>query len=190
MSSRIRSKPKRRRLVEINRQAAAYEPQKGRRGGGLRHRGSTGGDRNLRLSLNRERRRRGGVGKLVFEDAGVEELAEDETAGGGEVEVEGDAGGGDRRREVSLGLRSAEGASGTVVGERSLFWRVEGAEPNPRLLPWVAYLGGVATPWPLSHPSVVSLAIRRHEMKQRKPSHPQTQKKKAQEKDRESSGGM
>ena len=109
----------------------------------------------------------------IFEDADVEELVEDEAAGGDgrpavvvevvvgggrciEVEREADGGGG-RRREVGLGLGAAEGAGGAVVCHGGLLGGVKGAKPDTCLLPGIANLGGVSPPWPLPHSPVVTL---------------------------------
>lgn len=99
----------------------------------------------------------------VSENGGVEELAEDEAArgdvgpaviGGRDVEVEAER---RRRREVGLGLGTAEGAGGAIVGEGGLLGSIECAQPDTCLLPWVSYFCGVASPWSLPNPSVVSL---------------------------------
>lgn len=100
----------------------------------------------------------------ISENGGVEEVAEDEAAGGDvvgpaviggrDVEVEAE---GRRRREVGLGLGTAEGAGGAIVGEGGLLGSIECAQPDTCLLPWVSYFCGVASPWSLPNPSVVSL---------------------------------
>lgn len=88
---------------------------------------------------DRRRRRRINDAGNVLEDAGVEELIEDETAGGdgrpamvvveiggGSVEVEAEATGRNRRRrEVGLGLGTTEGTGGAVVGKSCLLGSVE-----------------------------------------------------------------
>lgn len=121
--------------------------------------------------------------RRVVENAGVEKLGEDEAAGGDGgpavvviggrgVEVEAETGGDRRRREVGLGLGTAEGTGGAVVGKGSLLGGIKCAQPNARLLPRVANLGGVASPRSLPNAPVVSLASgrrrRRHETRRRR----------------------
>jgi len=111
---------------------------------------------------------------------GLEELDEAATGevrmpGGLEIEVEGGRRRWRRRRrwwrreegEVGLGFDAAERAGGAVVGQSRLFGSVEGAEPDPRLLPWVTNLGGVTAPWTLSHPPVVGLPCRHFDLPER-----------------------
>lgn len=115
-------------------------------------------------------------GAHVLQNSGVQEVSENKaTRGsgpvtGGEVEVQRKAGG-HGSREVGLGLGSSERPGGSVVGECSFFRCVECAQPHPCLLPWISYLRCVASPRPLSDPSVVSLAARSgrgsHEWKKR-----------------------
>ncbi|PON39391.1 hypothetical protein PanWU01x14_305700 [Parasponia andersonii] len=62
-----------------------------------------------------------------------------------------------RRGEVGLGLGSAEGASRRVVGTRRVVGGVEGAEPDPGLLPGVSDLGRESPPRSLPHAPVPDL---------------------------------
>lgn len=59
--------------------------------------------------------------------------------------------------EVGLRLNASELAGSSVVGTCCLLGSVKSAEPDARLLTWVADLGGVATPWTLPHPSETNL---------------------------------
>lgn len=144
---------------------------------------TTHGDRTVApvVSYGRRRGRRIDTANIL-ENTGVEELVEDEAAGrdgrpammigGGGVEVEAEASGSDRRRrKVGLGFGPAEGTGGAVVGKRRLLRSVECTQPNPRLLPGIAYLGGVSTPWSLSDPSVVTLTRRGRRRRRRRRSH-------------------
>lgn len=52
-------------------------------------------------------------------------------------------------REVGPGIPAAEGDGSGVVGAGRGLRRVEGAEPDPGLLPGVPDLGSEPAPWPL-----------------------------------------
>lgn len=159
------SKPHRWRLVQVDGDPAPNQSQKRRRLGAVHHL-NTATERNRNVGAaesgggGRERLRRFDV----FENGGVEELGEDEGAGGdvgpavigrGGVEVETEGG---RRGKVGLGLGAAEGACGAVVGEGGLLGSIECAQPDTCFLPGVTYFGGVASPGSLPHASVVPLA--------------------------------
>ncbi|KAK3022017.1 hypothetical protein RJ639_045178 [Escallonia herrerae] len=63
--------------------------------------------------------------------------------------------------KVGLGLWAAQGPGGGVVGAGGVLRRVEGAEPDPGLLPRVADLGGKPAPRPLSDPPIPWLYLGR-----------------------------
>ena len=91
---------------------------------------------------------------------------------------------GDRRRwKVGFCFSSTERTSSTVVSKSSFFWSIKCTQPNTCLLPWIANLSGVASPWSLPNTSVVSFTIRRrswrrsHENKEKTTQHKKREKK-------------
>lgn len=66
-----------------------------------------------------------------------------------------------REREISLGLGPPEGTSGSVVCPGRVLGRVEGAEPDPSLLPRVSDLGGESAPRSLPHAPESNFLYRR-----------------------------
>lgn len=77
-----------------------------------------------------------------------------------------------RSWEVGLGFGSTERPGSAVVRECSFLRGVKCTQPNPRLLPRVAYFSCVSPPWPLSNTPVVSLTWGRHWEKQKQKQNP------------------
>ncbi|KAJ6376347.1 hypothetical protein OIU76_025479 [Salix suchowensis] len=63
-------------------------------------------------------------------------------------------------REISFGFGSSEFTRSRIVCTGGLFSSIKSAKPNPRFLAWVSDLGGVPSPWPLSHASKTDLRSR------------------------------
>ncbi|KAH7672243.1 hypothetical protein IHE45_09G042500 [Dioscorea alata] len=76
--------------------------------------------------------------------------------------------GGRRRGEVGASFRAAKSACSGVVGTGGILGGVEGAEPNPCLLPWVSDLRRETAPWSLPHASVPRLLQLRSHLRRRR----------------------